>query len=48
MGEFKDLLDEIKKKNKELKKTKDYDEVTQAHHTRKLIRTWIRQAEFRY
>lgn len=36
-----EICDSIKKKNSELKKNKDYDEITQLHNTKSLIKRWF-------
>ncbi len=36
------LLDKIKKKEKELKKSKDDDPITVMHYTRRLLQDWFR------
>ncbi len=36
------VLDEIDKKQKVLKKTKDDEEITKLHHTKKIIQAWFR------
>ena len=36
------LLDKIKKKEKELKKTKDDEPITVMHYTRRMIQDWFR------
>ena len=36
------LLDKIKKKEKELKKSKDDDPITVMHYTRRIIQDWFR------
>lgn len=36
------LLDKIKKKEKELKKSKDDDPITVMHYTRRLVQDWFR------
>jgi hypothetical protein len=36
------LLDKIKKKEKELKKTKDDEPITVMHYTRKMLQDWFR------
>ena len=35
------LTEEITTRNDELKKAKDYDEITQIHNTRGIIRKWF-------
>ena len=35
------LTQEIKDKNKQLKKDKDYDSITQLHKTKVIIRRWF-------
>lgn len=35
------LTKEIREKNKQLKKDKDYDEITQLHKTKVIIRRWF-------
>ena len=36
------LLDKIKKKEKELKKTKDDEPITVMHYTRRMVQDWFR------
>ena len=36
------LLDKIKKKEKELKKSKDDDPITVMHYTRRMVQDWFR------
>lgn len=36
------LLDKIKKKEKELKKTKDDEPITVMHYTRRMLQDWFR------
>jgi len=36
------IIDAIEKKDKELKKAKDYDDITKLHYSRKLIQDWFR------
>jgi len=43
-----ELMAEIDRKNRELKKAKDYDEVTQAHNTKRLIQKWLNLEELKY
>jgi hypothetical protein len=37
----KSVSEDIKKKNDELKKNKDYDEVTQLHNTKSIMKHWF-------
>jgi len=48
LGEVEGILKEIKDKNNQLKKAKDYDERTQAHNTRNLLKKFIRLEELKY
>jgi hypothetical protein len=36
------IIDAIEKKDKELKKSKDDDDITKLHYSRKLIQDWFR------
>ncbi len=41
-------MDEVKRVNEDLKVRKDYDERTQSHRTRGLIRKWLGLEELKY
>ncbi len=48
LEEVKELMDEVKRVNEDLKVRKDYDERTQSHRTRGLIRKWLGLEELKY